>query len=170
MNEMIDLIKTRRSIRKYKAKAIPLEEINLIIECAMYAPSAGNQRPWEFIVVTDKSTLEQVAKISPYAMMAKEAPLVIAVCGNQNNERHKGFWIEDCSAATENLLLAAHSLGIGAVWTGVYPKEDIVAKYQKLFNLPEKVSVLGIIVLGYPNEKPAQQDRYEEKKIHYEKW
>lgn len=169
-NTMVDLIKSRRSIRKFENRTVPSEIMHQIVECAMYAPSAGNQRAWEFIVITEKSILETISKQNPYSMMARDAGFAILVCGNMDNERHKGFWVQDCSAASENILLAAHSLGIGAVWTGIYPKTELIDKFKSLFALPEHVFPLGLIVAGYPGEKPSNQERFDEKKLHYNKW
>ncbi|MCF8011213.1 MAG: nitroreductase family protein [Clostridiales bacterium] len=160
----------RRSIRKYQDKKIPDKELKKLLQAAMAAPSAGNQQPWEFIVLRDKGNLENIIKFHPRATMLKTADAAIVVCGNEQKETHKGFWVQDCSAATENILIAAQESGIGAVWLGIYPREERVKGLQELLNLPEYVYPLCVISLGYPAEEKEPSNRYDETRIHDEKW
>jgi nitroreductase len=168
--ETLKAIHTRRSIRQYQDKPISLEIITRLLAASMAAPSARNQQPWEFIVVTEKSLLEKIAKVNPYAQMATEAPLAILVCGNLNIETSPGYWVIDCAAATQNLLLAAHALGLGAVWTGTYPNEERMDDYTELFSLPEHILPHSMVVIGYPSERPPDQDRFMIERIHYNGW
>jgi nitroreductase len=136
----------------------------------MAAPSAGNQQPWEFIVVTDKEVLNNITKIHPNFQMLTEAALAIIVCADLVKEVHTGCWVQDCAAATENILIEAKHLGFGSVWLGVYPREDRVTGIKKLFNLPEKVMPLSIVSIGYPAEEKEPSNRYDESRIHINKW
>ncbi|KYC53783.1 MAG: nitroreductase A [Candidatus Methanofastidiosum methylothiophilum] len=168
--ETLEAIQTRRSVRKFIDKKIPDDLIEKILRAGMNAPSAGNQQPWHFIVIDDKKILEEVPKVSLYAPMAKEASVAIVVCGDVKLEKYPGFWVQDCSAATENMLLAAHSLGIGAVWSGIYPLEDRVSGYRSLLGIPDNVIPLSIIIMGYPQEIPKPADRFKSERIRHNKW
>ena len=136
----------------------------------MNAPSAGNQQPWQFIVVKERISLDAIAEILPHGKMLKQAPLAIVVCGDLSHEKHKGFWVQDCAAATENMLLAAHGLGLGAVWLGVYPREERTKVIAEFIKVPEQVLPFCVISVGWPAEKVEQVKRYEEKKVHYNSW
>jgi nitroreductase len=160
----------RRSIRKYTGEDVPDESINELLKAAMAAPSAGNQQPWDFIVVKDRTVLNEIPKVHQYAQMLKEAPLAIIVCGSLDREKHKGYWMQDCAAAIENMLIEAQYLGLGAVWLGVYPREDRVAGIKKLLEIPENVMPLAVISIGYPAESKEASQRYDEKKLHINKW
>ncbi|MEO0109926.1 MAG: nitroreductase family protein [candidate division WOR-3 bacterium] len=168
--EAIECILTRRSIRKYKREPIPKEVIKELLTCAMAAPSARNEQPWHFIVITDRSLLDQIPKIHPYAQMVKEAPLAILVCGDLRLVNHEGYLVQDCSAATQNLLLAAHAQGLGAVWLGVYPREERINPFRKLFSLPENIIPVSLVAIGYPAERKEREDRYQESRVHYNFW
>ena len=126
----------RRSIRKYTGKPVSDELIEKLLRAAMAAPSAGNQQPWEFVVIKDRNTMDAVTEIHPYSLMLKEAAFAIVVCADLEKEKHQGYWPQDCAAATENILIEAQYLGLGAVWLGVYPREDRVEGVKKLLNLP----------------------------------
>src|SRR5665647_680519 len=139
----------RRSIRKYSKLPIPDDDIEKLLRAAMAAPSAGNQQPWEFIIIKDKNILAAIIKIHPYSQMLKEAQLAIVICADLEKEIHSGYWVQDCSAATENILIEAQHLGLGSVWLGVYPKEDRVKGLTELLNLPVRVIPLSIVSLGY---------------------
>jgi nitroreductase len=166
----MEAIYKRRSIRKYSAKDVSDDEIDQILTAGMAAPSAGNQQPWEFIVVKDRSKMEAITKIHPYAQMLTGAKAAIIVCADLKREKHKGYWVQDCSAATQNILLEATSLGVGTVWLGVYPRDDRVEGIKRLFGLPEDVMPLNVISLGYPAEEKGCIDRYDKDRIHLEKW
>ena len=168
--EILQAIKTRRSIRKYQDKAIPTEVIKDILEAAMFAPSAGNEQPWQFVILEERNTLEAVPRICSTASMCRHSPAAILVCSDSTLEKYPDFWVQDCSAAVENILLAAHALGLGAVWAGVYPMKDRIEGFRRLFALPDEITPFALIALGYPNEKPAPSKRYKEERVHYNQW
>ncbi len=168
--EGFETIVTRRSIRKYTAEPVSEELIKKLLDAAMSAPSAGNQQPWHFVVVTDRAVLDEIPKVHVHAQMVKGAPLAIAVCADTAAEKHKGFWIQDCAAATQNILLAAHALGLGAVWLGVHPRDERVAGVSKLLGLPANVVPLSLISIGYPAEEKPRADRYDEARVHRNRW
>ncbi len=168
--EAIECILSRRSIREYKPGDITPDQINTLLKAAMAAPSAGNQQPWHFVVVTDREKLDQLGEINPYAKMARQAPLGIMVCGELALQKYPGYWVQDCSAAIENILLAAHGMGLGGVWTGIYPVEHRVESYLKLFKLPEGIVPLAFLVFGHPGEDKPPSDRYNPERVHYEQW
>ncbi len=170
MEENLQLLYKRRSIRKYKDKPIEEEKIKAILKAAMLAPSAGNQQPWHFIIIKDKQVMEKIMDVHPYSKMLKDAPLAIAVLGDKSLEKHKDFWVQDCSASTQNILLACEALGLGAVWLGVYPHMDRYEGVKKVLNIPENVYPLSIVSIGYPDEEKPMPDRYDESRIHYERW
>jgi len=157
-------ILTRRSIRKYTAQPVSDELVKELLQAAMSAPSAGNEQAWQFVVVRSRQVLDELGKVHPYAPV-HGAPLVIMVCGDLQRESHKGFWSQDCSAATQNLLLAAHANGLGAVWCGCYPREERAAALRKVLGLPEHVVPMALVVIGYPAEQKARQDRYDPAKV-----
>ncbi len=166
----IEAIRTRRSIRHYTEERISPDLIKELLQAAMSAPSAGNGQPWQFVVVDDRSLLDQVPNVSPYAAMCNQAPLAILVCGDIAKEKYPGFWVQDCSAAIMCMLLAAHEKGLGAVWTGAYPMPDRVAGLSKLFKLPSNVIPLGLVVIGYPTKAVPPQERYREERVHHNLW
>ncbi|PLV57352.1 nitroreductase family protein [Thermotoga sp. SG1] len=166
----MSIVYKRRSIRKYQKKDVPDELVKEVIRAAMHAPSACNQQPWHFVVIKDAETRKKVAEIHPHAKMILEAPVAILVCGDPSLEKCKGFWVQDCSAAVENLLLRAAELGLGAVWCGVYPREDRVKSFQKLLGIPDHVIPFALVPMGYPAEQPILEDRFKPERIHYEKW
>lgn len=168
--EALEAIHTRRSIRKYDDKPVPDDAIRALLAAAMSAPSACNLQPWQFVVVTERRLLEAIPSINPYAAMAKEAPLGILVCGDTSLEQYPGYWVIDCAAASQNLLLAAHALGLGAVWTGAYPRPERMDGYRRLLQLPANVMPHALIVVGYPAESPPPQDRYREDRVHHNGW
>lgn len=168
--ETLEAIHGRRSIRRYTAQPVSEEMVEKMLRAAMAAPSAGNQQPWQFVVIDDRKILDAIPQFHPYSAMLKEAPLAIVVCGDERQERYKGYWVQDCSAATQNLLLAAHDLGLGAVWLGVYPIMDRVAKTQELLGLPPHVIPLAIVSIGHPAEKKGPEDRFQASRIHRNRW
>jgi len=139
-----------------------------MLEAAMAAPSASNLKPWHFVVITDRQKLDNLAKVHPYGRMLLEAPLCIAVCGDKTISAD--FWVQDCSAAAENLLLAATALGLGAVWLGVYPREDRVSAIRKVLNLPKTIVPLNLIPIGHPAEEKEPRTQYDELRVHREQW
>lgn len=168
--EVFEAIYHRRSIRRYAERPVPEELISDLLGAAMMAPSAGNAQPWQFIVITARETLVKVPQFNPYAAMAAQAPLAILVCGDLDLEKYPGYWVQDCAAATQNLLLAAHARGLGAVWTGIYPMEDRVTHFRRHFELPPRVIPLALVVIGWPAQKASRKDRYRAERIHRETW
>jgi nitroreductase len=168
--EALKAIMTRRSIRRFSETPVADGEIETILRAAMAAPSAGNQQSWRFVVVTERERLERLAATSPFAGPLAQAPLAIVVCGETTGERHPGYWVEDCSAAMENLLLAAHSLGLGGVWLGYHPDAERVEKVRDELRLPDTVVPLGIAAIGHPDEEKPPTDRYEPVFVHREAW
>ena len=168
--ELMKALLNRRSVRSFNAAPVEAEKITKILEAAMHAPSAGKQLPWEFVVMTDKTKLAKIGDFHRGGSMAKEAPLGIVVCGNLEKETHKGTWVLDCSAAMQNILLAAYGLELGGVWVGIYPKEDRIKALSELLNLPSNIVPLGIAVIGYPVGEAQSDYRYNEKLVHYDCW
>ncbi|MFA6074820.1 MAG: nitroreductase family protein [Negativicutes bacterium] len=160
----------RRSIRKYTTQAVSDDQIKDLLHAAMSAPSAGNEQPWEFVVITERGVLDSIPEIHPYSQMLKEAPVAILVCGDLRRERHSGYWVQDCSAAAENLLIAAQAAGLGAVWLGVYPDDGRVAKFREKFALPKEVIPLCLVPVGVPAEIKTTENRYKEDRVHLNKW
>ena len=168
--DAIEAIFTRRSVRKYLDKPVPEELVQKLLAAAMQAPSARNQQPWQFVVIDDRATLAKIPEIMPNAPMAADAPVAILVCGDLALEKSPGYWVVDCAAATENILLAAHALGLGAVWTGVYPREKRMEGLRRLVGLPEKVVAHSLVVLGYPVGQVEAEDRFRPEMIHRNHW
>ena len=171
---LFETIAARTSIRKFNpAKPVADADIEKLLRAGMCAPSAMDRRPWEFIVVRDKAKLAALGSRLPYSRCENGAQAAIVVCGNLDNGlpgRGKEYWIHDCSAATMNILLAAKGLGLGAVWTGVYPGEDRVAVVREVLSIPEGYAPLNVIPLGYPAENPTPKDKWNPAKIHIDRW
>ena len=165
-----DVIFLRRSIRKYEPRAVPEEDITVLMRAAMAAPSAGNEQPWHFVVIRDRQILEAIPVFHPHAAMLKDASVAILICGDLTLEKYKGFWVQDCSAATQNLLLAATARGLGTVWTAIYPIEDRVVGIRKLLHLPNHVIPLSLVPIGYPFEHPGRADRFRADRVHHDQW
>ncbi len=165
--DLMNAIRTRRSVRKYEDKPVSAEMVREILEAAMMAPSAGNAQPWHFMVIDDRAILDSMANMHPHISMVAQAPLGILICGDLSLEKYDGFWVQDCSAAMQNMLLAIHGLGLGAVWTGIYPNEDIVAPFKAKFNLPEQIIPLGFVPVGWPAQELKSESRFREDRVHY---
>lgn len=165
-----DPILERRSVRRYTAQGVEEKDVRKLLEAGMCAPSAGNERPWHFMVIKDRTTLEGVMEFHPYARMLKECAGAIMVCGDPSLEKYPGFWVQDCSAATENILVMATQLGLGAVWLGIYPIEERVKGLQRLTGVPEGVVPFSLIPFGHPAEDRKLIDRYDESRVHRERW
>ncbi|MDO4337111.1 MAG: nitroreductase family protein [Eubacteriales bacterium] len=162
----MDAIFHRTSIRKFTEQAVEDSKVKMLLRAAMAAPSAQNQQPWEMYVVKNRNTLNELAECSPYAGMLRRAPLGIVMCCRKDCRSPEYAQI-DCSAATENLLLEADTLGLGAVWIGIAPREERMAAAKKVLGLPEHLYAFCFIACGYPAEQKKQQDRYDETRIHY---
>jgi nitroreductase len=163
-------ILSRRSIRKYTKEPVPDSTVKDILEAAMSAPSAGNEQPWHFVVISDRDILNAIPAFHPYSQPLTMASVAILICGDLTLEVHKDFWIQDCSAATENILIAVQAKGLGAVWLGIYPRPERVIGMQKLLGLPEHVIPLAVIPIGYPAEDKPPSARFDNSRIHYNRW
>lgn len=168
MNDFIDVILKRRSIRKFTDQPLEREKLIQLLEAAMAAPSAMNGQPWEFIVVTDKEVIDRLRKALPFGKM--NAPAIICVMGSARMQKNKAgdkFWVQDCSAATENILLAATALGLGSVWVGIHPVAMFKRQVSDILNLPDGVTPLNLIYLGYPAEEKRPRTQYEVARVQW---
>jgi nitroreductase len=168
--EALEAILTRRSVRRYTEQPVPDAAIREILTAAMRAPSAGNEQAWQFVVITERRLLDAIPRFHPYAEMVRQASVAILVCGDLDREKYGGYWVQDCAAATQNLLLATHAKGLGAVWVGVYPKEDRVERMRGLLGLPQHVVPMALVPLGYPAERVPPEERYDPAKVHRNGW
>jgi nitroreductase len=164
---VLELIRQRRSIRKFTREPVSDEQIRALLEAAMAAPSASNRQPWEFIVVRDPASCHSLSQVHPYAGPLVGAPVVIVVCGHPELAKH---WNSDCAAATQNLLLAVTALGLGAVWVGITHGADNEASVREILGIPNDVAVLCMIPLGHPAETRPARTQYDAAKVHYEKY
>ncbi len=165
-----DPILERRSVRRYTAQDVEEKDVRKLLEAGMSAPSAGNERPWHFLVIRDRRTLEGVMAFHPYPKMLKECAGAILVCGDPSLEKYPGFWVQDCSAATENILIMAVQLNLGAVWLGIYPIEERVSGLRDLVGVPDDVVPFSLIPYGHPAEERKLLDRYDGERVHHERW
>lgn len=162
---------SRRSIRKFKDQAVEPEKIDRLLRAAMQAPSAANQQPWEFIVVQEKGTLEKLSLVSPYAKPVASSSVTFVILANNNVLKIPTAWEQDLGAAVENILLEAVHLELGGVWLGVATSEIVFENVRKLFDLPDNIKPFALVSVGYPDgQKNEFVDRYNEGKVHYEKW
>jgi nitroreductase len=162
---VLNAIHSRASVRSYTDKPVPEAQIEKLLKAAMAAPSSRNVQPWRFYVVTDRAVLNQLAEGLPFAKMLDHAPLAIIVAGDTTAGDPKGEqihnWVMDCSAASQNMLLAAHALGLGAVWTGVYPYQARIDNVRAILNIPEHIIPLNVIPIGYPAEEPKPKEKWD---------
>ncbi len=167
--DLYDGMISRRSIRRWNDKEINESDIKDILKAGMFAPSSHNLRNWEFVVVTDNEKKNLLGDVQPYVKMVKTAPCVIVVCGDESASKEaEAFWVQNTSAAMQNVLLAIHSKGMGGVWCGVHPMADAEMAVQEILDLPAHIHPLGICAFGYPErESTRQPDRFDETKIHY---
>ncbi|MDA3937386.1 MAG: nitroreductase family protein [Actinomycetota bacterium] len=168
--EAYEAIVSRRSIRKYTGESVSEQEIEKILTAAMAAPSAGNQQPWRFVVVTDRERINAVKETTPYGKMLDEAALALVVCGDVRSLKHPTMWEQDCSAAVQNVLLASHALGLGACWLGYWPKEERTEPLKAVLRLPEGVEPLAVLSIGHPAEEKLRSERYDAAFVHRDRW
>lgn len=166
----LEAIRTRRSVRNFTATPIPKETIEELLRAAMSAPSAGNEQPWQFLVIDDRKLLDGITRVNPNAKMCREAQAAILVCGDTSKEKYKDFWVQDCAAAAQNILLAAHDQGLGSVWTGIYPIAERVQGFKRYLSLPENIIPFCLIPLGHPAKDPSQADRFQRERVHHNSW
>ena len=170
--DKISFIFKRRSIRNYEEKRVLDEDIDLLLKASMAGPSAAGKDPWRFIVVKHNSTLKKIAEGLTNGKFIADAPLGIVVCGDINaaHGNEESYMLQDCSAAIENLLLAANELGLGAVWLGVHPREDRIKHIKNIFSLPENIIPVSCIAIGYPANRKEPRTRFKQDYVHYDKW
>ena len=168
----MEAIMTRTSVRQYTDEVVTPEQIAQLERAAMAAPTACNAQPWEIIAITDPEVLAKIPAAHPHAAMAAKAPLAFVICGTDNGLEGLGkeYWVQDCSAATENLLLAAHAMGLGAVWCGVYPIPERVSAIKELLSIPEGVTPLNVVVVGHPTGPTRPKDKWKVEKLHQNRW
>jgi nitroreductase len=168
MNNILE----RKSVRTYSDRKVEKEDLEKLLRAAMAAPTAMNSQPWVFIVIDKKETLESLGEQLPYAGMLKEAQAAIIVCGDMKKAldgEAREYWVQDCSAATENILLAAESMGLGAVWTGVYPIKERINIVKVEMKLPENIIPLNVIPIGWQTGKEKAKQKYSEENIYWNK-
>jgi nitroreductase len=171
MGSILEHIEARRSIRRYTGEPVSAEDLRSLVRAGMAAPSANNRRPWEFVVVTEPASLDALRRRLPFGRF--DAPAAIVVCGDMLRALPppaRGFWVVDCSAATQNILLAAAGLGLGTVWIGVYPLRPLMALVAGALKLPRRIRPLSVVWVGHPAESKPALDRYDEKRVHWEKF
>lgn len=167
---VIGNIMTRTSVRQYTDRPISADTLETLLKAGMAAPTAVNKQPWAFVVTTGRDALDSLATLQP---RLKTAAAAITVCGDMTRAiegEGRDFWVQDCSAATENILLAAHALGLGAVWTGVYPIAERVGNVSRALALPDSVVPMCIIAVGYPIADQEPKDKWDPSKVHYQRW
>ncbi|MHB8973234.1 MAG: nitroreductase family protein [Pirellulaceae bacterium] len=172
MHKQLGFLFSRRSVRSYQQREVGDDLVQALLEAAMAAPSAAAKDPWEFVVIRNRTTLQQIAEGLPNGTMLTTAALGIVVCGDlrRSHDHQLSYLLQDCSAAIENLLLAAHALGLGACWLGVHPREDRVAHVRRLLSIPDDVLPVSAISLGWPAESPLPRTRFRSAAVHHEAW
>lgn len=172
-SSFIGELMSRTSVRTYTSQPVSDQQIETLLKAAMDAPSAGNKQPWRFVVIRDKKILEFISDNFPTMTMVRKAPIAVVVCGDLKatfEGEGQDYWIQDTSAASENLLLAAHAQGLGAVWCGVYPLEERIKKFSELLHLPDDIVPLNCIAVGHPAEEHAPKDKWKPEYVHYDSW
>lgn len=172
--KFLNVLFDRKSVRKFTDNVVEQEKVDALLHAAMSAPSARNIQPWKFIVVNDRNLLNELGNALPYAKMLLQATLCIIVCsdlrGLEDNSTAQGFWVQDCSAATENILLAVEALSLGACWTGCYPREDRQNIVKEILNVPDGVIPFSVIPIGYPQEDTPVKEKFKQENIFYNKF
>lgn len=168
--DVLQAIFTRRSIRKFTGEQISDENMETLLKAGFSAPSAHNMQPWHFVVIKNPAILENIAEKHPYAKMLPQAGCCIVVCGNDEVQKTKGLQVEDCSAAIQNILLAAHGIGLGAVWCGLYPAPELTKIVSDAVKLPNNIEPIGMVVVGHKVEDREPADRFDKAKVHYDQW
>lgn len=168
--DFLEIIMNRRSIRHFKATRVENDKIDALLRSAMYAPSAVNCQPWHFILVDDRSLMKKIMEMHPSSKMLETASHAILVCGDEKLQHDTGYWIADCGAATENILLAAKSLDLGTCWIGIYPREKRMTACKEIFGLPHYIQAFALIAIGYPDEVKDLPDRYKPERIYLNRW
>ncbi len=171
MEHILDIIMKRRSIRRYVDRPVEPEMLNMLLQAAMAAPSAMNSQPWEFVVVTEKEKMDQLRSVLLFGQY--NAPAAIIVCGSSKvagNAAHNLFWVQDCSAALENILIAAAGMGLGTVWIGTHPVKPNVDAVRMVLKIPRRITPLGVVYVGYPAEEKRPRTQYKEERVHWQQY
>lgn len=168
--DALTVIHQRKSVRKYLDKPVSREHLEILLKAGMAAPTAADKRPWVFVVVTDKEKLAALAEELPYTKMAKDAAAAIVVCGDTRKALNSEIWVQDCSAASQNILLAAEATGLGAVWSGIYPEYFKINHVRRVLNIPMEVIPLNVIPIGWPTGEEQPKDKWDPSNIHWERW
>lgn len=168
--DILEALYTRRSIRKYTMGDVSPEIVQKILKAGMSAPTSGNQRQWQFVVVRDREQMEKLIEAYPYATMLRDVPVAVIVCHDKSREKWEARWQMDCANATLNMLLAIHGLGLGGLWLEIYPIEERVRMVQEFFGMPEGIVPLAVVPIGHPAEEKPSEDRYDESIVHYDTW
>lgn len=173
VKDTLTAIHSRRSVRHYTGQAVSKKDLETLVKAGMAAPTAMDKRPWAFVIVTDEATLQKLAAGLPSSKMIVQAKSAIVVCGVMTKAgwgESRDVWVQDCSAATENILLAAEAMGWGAVWTGMYPSVQRVEYVQRILGIPREVIPLNVIAVGYPTGEDRPKDKFDPSNIHWDKW
>lgn len=168
--DTLQAIFTRRSVRDFKSDPVSEEDLDVLLRAGMQAPSAKNEQPWHYVVIDDREKLDAIPEFHPHSKMLLDAPLAILVCSDRKLETKRASWLADCSAATQNILLAAHALGLGAVWLGIFPDAERVSGMQDLLSLPKDVRPVALVAVGHPASQPEPADRYKPERVHHNHW
>jgi nitroreductase len=168
MDTRLSSLFARRSVRDYTGEAVSEADLKALLEAGMAAPSASNRKPWHFVAATERAQLERLAAIHPYGKMLSSAGFCIAVCGDRDIS--PDFWVQDCSVATENILVAAAMLGLGAVWLGVHPRAERERELKQFLGIPESVGLLCLIAVGHPTQQPPARTQYDDGRVHRGRW
>ncbi len=168
--DTLDAIFTRRSIRSFTDERVSEADLHDLLKAGMQAPSARNEQPWHFVVIDDRDLLHAIPEFHPHSKMLYEAPLAILVCSDRKLETKRASWLQDCSAAAENILLASHAKGLGGVWLGIFPDAERVKGMQELLSLPEDVRPVALLAIGHPAVEVEPEDRFKESRVHRNRW
>lgn len=166
----MDAVLTRMNIRSYSQKAVSQASVRSLLQAAMAADSAGDGRPWHFLVIEDAGIREQMPRMHPFGHIILQAPVAVVVCGDETLQKYPGFWVQDCAAATENILIGAQTIGLGGAWLRIYPVEGRIQSLRKLLALPADVIPFSLVPIGYPLEQNAPNARYDESRVHIDRW
>jgi nitroreductase len=166
----MNAVATRLNVRRYSSQTIGEEDIRALLHAGMAAHSEGDERPWHFVVVEDRATRERIAKTHPTAQIVLQAPAAIVVCGDQALQKHAGFWVQDCAAATQNILIQAQTLGLGAMWFAIFPVEGRVQQIRNILDLPSCVVPFSMTTVGYPVEHNGLKCQYDASRVHLNRW
>jgi nitroreductase len=160
----------RTSVNDFTEEPVSDEVVDGLLRAAMSGPTTGDQRPWHFVVIRDQAVRNKVPEIHRFAHLVPRAPVALLVCGDETLQRDRGFWVQDCAAATENILLEAERRGLGAIWLGIYPIEGLVQAFRRLINVPQHAVPFSLVALGYPVERGRTVSQYDGSRVHIDIW